>query len=84
MHRSEVRSEVSKIGAAAIGAAALVLVVKACTGCGGTDRKAEFAVDLATCDLAKTCNDYVTCRKDVAAKYGRQFSGTCVAKDGGP
>jgi|SRR6516225_6773915 hypothetical protein len=52
-------------------------------GCGGA--KDGFAMDLAECDFARTCAEAVSCRMDVAEKYGRPKTtvGHCQTVDGG-
>lgn len=69
------------IGYAAI-ACLVVLVLHACTGC-TPKNNAAFAADIAMCEQAPTCADAVLCRKAVAEKYGRPFSGRCEPLDGG-
>lgn len=64
-----------------------VLVVVACfarliTACGSAPKPAEYGAELALCsETNSTCETYVACRAKVAAKYGREFHGSC--KDGG-
>lgn len=47
------------------------------------NQKAEFASDVAACELRPTCAEAVQCRKDVAVKHGRDPEttvGKCVPK----
>lgn len=74
-------------GTVAAQGAALALLVLACflrllTACGASPKPAEYAAELALCsETRSTCQSYVECRAKVAAKYGREFHGSC--KDGG-
>jgi hypothetical protein len=64
--------------------AAKLAVAFLLSSCGGA--RDGFARDLAACELAPTCAEAVSCRMDVAERYGRPQStvGRCEYKDGGP
>ncbi len=53
---------------------ALILPLSACER---WLRPATYSFELEECLLAKTCEGYVACRREVADKYKRPFSGRC-------
>ncbi len=70
------------IGGYAFIGAVVIAVLHSCTGC-APRRDAEFAHDVGLCELEPTCAGAVLCRKAVAEKYGRPFTGHCEFSDGG-
>lgn len=73
MHRSDWLAIALILGAAV---ASVVMIVMGANGC-TPKNNAAFAADVALCEQAPTCADAVLCRKAVAEKYGRPFSGHC-------
>ena len=64
-------------------AAIATFVGIALTACGAA-KLATYAGELEVCQqTSSTCAAYVACRKGVAAKYDRSYSGECVLADAG-
>lgn len=59
---------------------AVSVVLVACAA----GRSAGYAAELESClQASPNCTQYVHCRKQVAANYGRVFDGGCSVKDAG-
>lgn len=59
---------------------AVALMLAACAG--ATAKPVAYEADLEAClQHAKTCAEYLECRRGVARNYGREFKGSCA--DGG-
>ena len=54
------------------------------SACAAGASNAAYDADLATCDKAPTCADFVACRARAAQAAGRKYSGDCLGGlDGG-
>jgi hypothetical protein len=57
---------------------AFVVLATAANACANAVLPGAYGVELEACLTAsRTCDEYVSCRTEVAKKYGRPFAGSC-------
>lgn len=79
MHRNDWVAIVLILGATICSIAMIVFGANGCT----PNKNAEFAAEVSACEAALTCAAAVECRRMVAVKYNRPFTGHCEPLDGG-
>lgn len=61
---------------------AVVFFLTWALGCASLARPTSYASEIETCLVFKTCEGYRACRKEVADRYGRPYSGWCGPGEG--